>query len=319
LLDVFVRSHTRSEWLTGLATANADLTAAAVAGIVRRELGPPPVPFAFFVLGSEGRSEPTLFTDQDNALVYLDPPAAQAESCRRYFREFGERMNRLLAQTGYALCPGQVMAKNPRWNQPLSVWKHYFHDWIIQPDPQNLLDSTTFFDLRRVFGDAEPILQLQEYVRRSLEENPAFFGHLGRLCLQYKIPLGIFGKIQTDSSEPHHNRLNIKNPLRVIVNLVRLYTMAHGIDEVNTALRLRRLHERGVISTSFFQDLDYAFDFLICLQFRSQLRSLQAQKPLSHSIAMDELAGTEISTLKTIFSEINSFQSKLKHDFSISE
>jgi signal-transduction protein with cAMP-binding, CBS, and nucleotidyltransferase domain/PAS domain-containing protein len=319
LLDVFVRSHTRSEWLTGLTTANADLTAAAVASIVRRELGPPPVPFAFFVLGSEGRSEATLFTDQDNALVYLDPPAPQEESCRRYFREFGERMNRMLAQTGYALCPGQVMAKNPRWNQPLSVWKHYFHDWIIQPDPQNLLDSTTFFDLRCVFGEAEPILQLQEYIRCSLEENPAFFGHLGRLCLQYKIPLGIFGKIQTDSSEPHHNRLNIKNPLRVIVNLVRLYTMAHGIDEVNTALRLRRLHERGVISTSFFQDLDYAFDFLICLQFRSQLRSLQAQKPLSHSIAMDELAGTEISTLKTIFSEINSFQSKLKHDFSISE
>jgi CBS domain-containing protein len=120
-------------------------------------------------------------------------------------------------------------------------------------------------------------------------------------------------------SEPHQNRLNIKNPLRVIVNLVRFYAMANGIEEKNTLLRLRRLHEQGVISTSLFQDLDYAFDFLICLQFRSQIRALEAQKPLSHSIAMDELAGTEINTLKTIFSEINSFQSKLKHDFSISE
>jgi signal-transduction protein with cAMP-binding, CBS, and nucleotidyltransferase domain/PAS domain-containing protein len=319
LLDVFVRSHTRHEWLTGLTTASADMTAAALAGIARRELGPPPVPFAFFVLGSEGRSESTLFTDQDNALVYLDPPAAQAGSCRRYFQELGERLNCLLAQTGYALCPGQVMAKNPRWNQPLSVWKHNFNEWIIQPDPQNLFDSTTFFDLRRVYGDAGPILQLQGAIHLSLKENPAFFGHLARLCLQYKIPLGIFGKIQTDSSEPHQNRLNIKNPLRVIVNLVRLYAMANGIKEVNTALRIRRLHEQGVISTSFFQDIDYAFDFLICLQFRGQLRALQAQKPLSHSIAMDELAGSEINTLKTIFAEINSFQSRLKHDFSISE
>jgi signal-transduction protein with cAMP-binding, CBS, and nucleotidyltransferase domain/PAS domain-containing protein len=319
LLDVFVRSHTRSEWLTGLTTASADLTAAAVAGIVRQELGQPPVPFAFFVLGSEGRSESTLFTDQDNALVYLDPPAPQAESCRRYFLEFGERMNRMLAQTGYSLCPGQVMAKNPRWNQPLSVWKHHFNDWIVQPGPQNLLDSTTFFDLRRVYGDAEPVMQLQDSIRISLKENPAFFSHLARLCLQYKIPLGIFGKIQTDPSEPHHNRLNIKNPLRVIVNLVRLYSMANGIDELNTLLRIRRLHEQGVISTSFFQDLDYAFDFLICLQFRSQMHALETQKSLSYSIAMEELAGTEVTTLKTIFAEINSFQSKLKHDFSISE
>jgi signal-transduction protein with cAMP-binding, CBS, and nucleotidyltransferase domain/PAS domain-containing protein len=319
LLDVFVRSHSRSEWLTGLTTASADLTAVAAAGIVQRELGQPPVPFAFFVLGSEGRSESTLFTDQDNALVYLDPPASQAESCRGYFREFGERMNRMLAQTGYALCPGQVMANNPRWNQPMSVWKHYFNDWISQPGPQNLLDSTTFFDLRRVYGDAEPLLQLQKYIHRTLEENPAFFSHLAKLCLQYKIPLGLFGKIQTDPSEPHQNRLNIKNPLRIIVNLVRLYAMAHGSDELNTLLRIRRLQEKGVISASFSQDLDYAFDFLICLQFRSQMRALGSQKPLSHSIAMDELAGTEVTTLKTIFAEINSFQSKLKRDFSISE
>jgi PAS domain S-box-containing protein len=319
LLDVFVRSHARSEWLTGLTTAVADRTASAIAGMVRRELGPPPVPFAFFVLGSEGRSEPTLFTDQDNALVYLDPPAPQAEACQRYFREFAERMNRMLAQTGYTLCPGQVMANNSRWNQPLSVWMRYFSAWVRQPDPQSLLESTTFFDLRRVDGDAEPIRQLQEFTRRALKDNPAFFGHLAQVCLQYKIPLGLFGKILTDASEPEHDRVNIKNPLRVIVNLLRLYAMAHGIEETNTALRLRRLHEQGVVSNSLFRDMDYAFDFLLGLQFRSQLRALRAQKPMSHSIALDELAGTEISVLKTIFSDITSFQSRLRHDFSIPE
>ena len=83
-------------------------------------------------------------------------------------------------------------------------------------------------------------------------------------------------KIQTDDSEPHHRGVNIKNPLRIIVNLVRLYAMAHGVEEVSTELRLRRIHEQGVFSGSFFQDLDAAFDFLICLQFRSQVRSLQA-------------------------------------------
>ncbi len=319
LLDVFVRSHTHSEWLTGLTTAVADQTAIAIAAMITSELGPAPAPFAFFVLGSEGRSESTLFTDQDNALLYLDPPAAQAESCHRYFMEFGERMNRLLAQTGYAFCPGQVMAQNPRWNQPLSVWKHYFNDWLQQPDPQNLLESTTFFDWRHIHGDAGLLGQLQEHIQHTLEENPAFFNHLARLCLQYKIPLGIFGRIQTDPSEPHQNRINIKNPLRVIVNLVRLYAMANRISEMNTRLRIRRLHEREVFSSSFSQDIDYAFDFLISLQFRSQLRAYQAQKPLSHSIAMDELAGSEINAVKAIFSEIASFQSRLKHDFAVAE
>ncbi len=319
LLDVFVRSHARSEWLTGLTTANADQTAEAIAAIAGRELGSPPVPFAFFVLGSEGRSESTLFTDQDNALVYIDPPAGQAESCRRYFLEFGARMNFMLAQTGYALCPGQVMARNPLWNQPLSGWQHHFNRWILQPDPQNLLESTTFFDRRRIYGDPGPMLRMQEHVRLTLKGNPAFFSHLARQCVQYKIPLGLFGKILTDESEAHQRSVNIKNPLRVIVSLLRLYAMAHGIEEVNSGLRLRRLHEQGVFSASFFQDLDAAFDFLICLQFRGQVRSMQAQKPLSHSIPLDELAASELATLKTIFAEINSLQSKLKHDFSISE
>ncbi len=319
LLDVFVRSHARSEWLTGLTTALADRTAEAVAAIVQSELGPAPQPFAFFVLGSEGRSESTLFTDQDNALVYLDPPAAQAQASQRYFLEFAERMNRMLERTGYALCPGQVMAGNPRWNKPLTAWMRYFNEWIGQPDPQNLLESSTFLDWRRVVGAAAPLLQLGEFSKRALKENPAFFGHLARQCLQYKIPLGMFGKILPDASEAHHERINIKNPLRIIVSMVRLYAMAQGIEEKNTLLRLRRLHERGAVSTSFFRDIDYAFDFLVCMQFRSQLLALQAQKPLSHSIAMDELAGMEKNTLKAIFAEIGQFQAKLKHDFAVVE
>jgi len=319
LLAVFARSHARGEWLTALTTAVADSSAVAIAAIVSRELGAPPVPFAFFVLGSEGRSEPTLLSDQDNALVYLDPAGDQAESCRRYFREFGERMNRLLAQTGYAPCPGQVMAGNPRWNQPLAAWKRIFNEWILQPDPQNLLESATFLDLRPVCGEAGLLRELREHVRGALAENPAFFSYLARECLQYKIPLNIFGRIQTESSGESPNRITIKNPLPVIVNLVRLYALAHGIGETNTLLRLRRLREHGVFSASFFQDLDHGCDFLMGLQFRGQLRSLQARKPEDHAIALDELASAEVHALKAILADITTFQAKLKHDFSISE
>jgi CBS domain-containing protein len=319
LLAVFARSHARGEWLTSLTTAALDGSVVAVAAMVSRELGPPPAPFAFFVLGSAGRSEPTLFSDQDNALVYLDPAADSEESCRQYFRAFGERMNRLLEQTGYAPCPGQVMAGNPRWNQPLAAWKRIFNEWILQPDPQNLLESTTFLDLRPLCGEAGLLLELREHVRGALAENPAFFNYLARECLQYKIPLNIFGKIQTEPSAESPHRINIKNPLRVIVNIVRLYALAHGIGETNTLLRLRRLRERGVFSASFYQDLDHACDFLLGLQFRAQLRSLQARKPEDHAIALDELASAEVHSLKAILADITTLQAKLKHDFTIGE
>jgi signal-transduction protein with cAMP-binding, CBS, and nucleotidyltransferase domain len=319
LLAVFVNSHAHSDWLAGLATAVADRTAAAIAAMVELELGPPPAAYSFFALGSEGRSESTLYTDQDNALVYHDPPAGQLESCRRYFLEFGERMNRLLAQTGYALCPGRVMAGNPAWNRPLSEWEDQVSDWVRQPDPQNLLESTTFFDLRHVHGESSLLGRLRGHGLRILDGHPAFFAHLAGLCLRYKIPLGIFGRIQTDPGDPRGNRLNIKDPLRVMVSLVRLYALAHGIDEANTRLRLRRLLEKGVFSVAFHQDIDVAFDFLIGLQFRGQLRALRAKKPLGHSIGLDELAESEVNAVKAIFSQIHSFQSRLKHDFSVSE
>jgi signal-transduction protein with cAMP-binding, CBS, and nucleotidyltransferase domain len=319
MLDVFVSGHAHSDWLTGLATTVADHTAAAVGAMVELELGPPPAAYSFFALGSEGRSESTLYTDQDNALVFLDPPAERLETCRRYFLEFGERMNRLLAQTGYALCPGRVMAGNPAWNRPLSEWANQVADWVRQPDPQNLLESTTFFDLRHVHGDAGLFGRLREHGLRILEEHPAFFAHLAGQCLRYKIPLGIFGRIQTDPGDRHGNRLNIKDPLRVMVSLVRLYALAHGVGESNTRLRLRRLLEKGVFSAAFHQDIDVAFDVLIGLQFRGQMRALRAQKPLSHSIGLDELAESEVNAVKAIFSQIHSFQYRLKHDFSVSE
>ncbi len=312
-------SGARTELITGATTAVADETVTSLARVVETELGPAPLPFVFIVLGSEGRAEQTLLTDQDNALIFADSDVAGAAAARAYFQAFGERLNRLLAQVGYALCPGQVMAGNSVWNQPLSTWKRYFSEWIETPDPKNLLEISTFFDLRAVFGAAGLAEELGDQIRLDLKNHPAFFGHLARVCRDYKIPLGIFGKIHTETSDEHANRVNIKSPIRVIVNLVRLYTMAHQVRETNTIGRMRGLYEKGVFSRSFFADLRQDFDFLMRLQFQSQIKTYRQGRPLDHYIDLDDLSTIEVETIKTIFSQIGSFQSRLKHEFSIPE
>ncbi len=322
-LPVFVGALVTGGARTGLITR---LISSVTDGISRKlialtvtELGAPPVPFAFIALGSEGRAEQTLLTDQDNALIYRDVDGPQAVMVQDYFLRFASRMNELLARSGFALCKGGIMAGNPRWNQSLSVWKQYFSQWIAEPEPQNLLDITTFFDLRAVHGDLSLAQDLNGHIAVALKAHPAFFAHLARVCMGYKTPLGLFGKIHTESGAGHENSVNIKNATRVIVNLVRLYAMVHEIGETNTIQRMRRLYEREVFSAPFLHDLLYAFDFLHVLQFRSQAKAFRENRDMDHFVELRDLSAIEIDTLKSIFSQIGLFQSKLKQDFAIKE
>jgi PAS domain S-box-containing protein len=319
LVNAMVESGARTTSITKLITAVADAITEKLAGIVIAELGKPPVPFAFVALGSEGRSEQTLLTDQDNALIYSDNIEIGSDIVKNYFLSFGERINTLLDKVGYSLCKGGVMAQNPRWNQSLSTWKKYFTEWIVTPEPQNLLDLSIFFDIRCVYGDKSLVDELIHHINQALSQHPPFFGSLARVCMNYKIPLGIFGKIHTESSEDHGKSVNVKNPARVIVNLVRLYTMHRQIVETNTIRRLDYLYEKNVLSGSIYRDLKYAFDFLMMIQFRSQALASNAGKKMDHNVDLTNLTSIEVKTLKSIFSQIAVFQSKLKHDFGINE
>jgi len=318
ILAPLINSGCHSRWISTLTTAQADHDIVAITRLAEKELGPPPVPYALIALGSHGRKEPTLTSDQDNALIYQDPMPEQAESCQSYFRQLALRFNPMLAEIGYPLCPGGIMAQTPRWNQPLKVWKHYFDQWISVPDPKNLMETSTFFDLRIVYGENQLVAELKEHVKTSLKKHPALRNLLARECLLYKTPLGLFGKIQTDN-DPHGNHLNLKNPLRVMVNLIRLYAISFEIDESNTLLRLHDLCQKEHISQAFARSIEYSYDFLTRLQFRSQLQVIRRHEFPSASVDLTKLTDIEITTIKTIFSEINTFQSKLKHDFSISE
>jgi signal-transduction protein with cAMP-binding, CBS, and nucleotidyltransferase domain len=309
----------RTSVITSAITATSDAISAKLGQLIIEDLGSPPVPFAFIALGSEGRCEQTLLTDQDNAIIYEDAEEDRKDEVREYFANYGRKMCSLLNEIGFQYCTGNIMANNPRWNQPLSEWRRYFATWITQPEPQHLLESAIFFDFRPVFGETSLAEGLGNHVQRLLVDNPPFLGHMAREGMNYRTPLGLFGKIQTESDEEHTRGLNIKSPLRVIVNLVRLYAMKHQLSETNSIRRIQRLHEENVFSSSFYQNLLCAYDYMMVLQLRTQARAFSHGKDITNYVDLSHLSAIELNTLKDVLSQLGTFQSKVKYDFGVSE
>ena len=143
--------------------------------LLETELGVPPVPYCWLLMGSEGRREQTFKTDQDNAILYADPKNEQEKlAAEEYFKKFSQKVIDHLVECGYPLCPGEIMAINPKWCQPLSVWKGYFTRWITTPDPQELLHSTIFFDFRSGFGEEDLARELRKHLNAEAKKQDIF-------------------------------------------------------------------------------------------------------------------------------------------------
>jgi signal-transduction protein with cAMP-binding, CBS, and nucleotidyltransferase domain/PAS domain-containing protein len=313
---ILLENGAKSITVNRLITRHSNQVNDILAKRVLAELGPPPVRFALIALGSEARKEQTLITDQDNALIYDDSAAGDA-TAESYFHRFGKKMNELLNTAGYEYCKGEIMAGNPKWNQPLKVWKRYFHSWISEANPQNILNISIFFDYRTIHGDDGLTKELQASIQNSLNSTPAFFGFMAMANLAYKIPINIFGRLQTESSEDTSGTINIKNASRVLVNIIRLYAIKTNLEETNTLLRIRHLYGKGVFPWQLYTDLDYSYEFLLQTQFRHQVQAFANRVVPDHNLNLSMLSSIEINTLKTIFTTISLLQNRLKHDFSV--
>ena len=280
------------------------------------ELGPPPVPFTFMIMGSEGRQEQTLKTDQDNAIVYQDPqPEIQAE-VQRYFKKFGTMACTLLNQVGYDFCTGEVMAMNPQWCQPLTRWKAYFSDWIHAAEAEDLLQASIFFDFRHGFGDESLVAALRQHLVRSLEGWSGFFRHMTENALHFKPPLGFFRNFVVESKGRHRNAFDIKSAMTPIVDFARVYALKNGLKETNTLERLNQLRLMRVLTFQEYEELEKAYSFLMQLRFVRQITAVmdEGQKPDNY-INPNKLTHIEQTMLKEIFKRVEKFQAKMNFDF----
>lgn len=264
--------------------------------LAEKKFGPPPTPFAWIVFGSEGRSEQVLLTDQDNALVYL----ADTPEAKRYFASLAQYVINGLIQAGFPPCAGGYMATN--WHYPLEHWIRLFKGWVQSPQPQALLEAAIFFDFRVVHGtlSLDPI---EEIIVESGEYD-LFLAHLARAALNFRPPLGFFGRIRQKDG-----LVDLKEGgIAPIVGLARVYALEAGSKSRSTIDRLEDAAHAGSLSQEGAENLAETFRFLQWLRLRGQLDELNSKRTPDNKIRLEQLSHLEKRYLKDAFLAIHEIQ-----------
>ena len=315
LIQNMLNSGAKAKTVTRLISSISDAILEKLVAFALDELGPAPAEFVFLIVGSEGRNEQTLKTDQDNAIIYADVGKSESRAAKAYFLEFGERVCTWLDQAGYDFCKGDVMAQNPKWCQPLSMWKRYFYSWIRVSTPKDLMQSNIFFDLRGGCGNIGLVDELRLFLFESLEGWTRFFRDLTVNALGFKPPLGFFRNFVVESKGEHRHKLDIKKSMTPIVDIARIYALNNNISETNTQERLYRLYLEKVLNEETYNDLDHAYGYLMHQRLSCQIKSILAGEKPDNYIDPNKLSRMDQTMLKEIFKRIERMQTKLSLDF----
>ncbi len=317
LIKTLINCGAKPENITKLISKISDLISEKIITFAIEELGPPPVDFAFIVLGSEGRSEQTLVTDQDNAIIYEDIKEAEKEETEAYFLSLGEKVCKNLNQAGYSLCTGEIMAMNPKWCQPVSSWENYFHCWITETTEQNLLNVRIFFDFRNLFGTRKLTEELRQYIASMLQKNQLFFITFAQEALHYKPPINFFGKIVVGSSDENPEAFNIKSAMKLLSNFARIYSLEYNISETNTLVRIKKLYELGAIKESTYKETTEVYNYLMQSRLKHQIIMMDSNLPPNNFIDPKTITDIELAMLKRALSHLAEIQAKISSHFKV--
>lgn len=276
-----------------------------------------PVRFAFIALGSEGRKEQTLKTDQDNAIIFEDVHESRRAEVQQYFLKLGQLISDELNEAGFSYCKGNFMASNPKWCQPLSQWKAYYKDWIGSARGEDLLNAIIFFDARNIYGDGELLEDLRIEVAEQLNQAPGFFYlSLAKSTLSNRPPLNVFTGFQLVQKEEKKKVLDLKVAMRIIIDFARIYSLKHQIRQTNTGARLKALRDKAILSEADFNELFQAYYYMMQLRLRNQVRQINQWKEApSNYLSPKSITQVERVALKEVFKIIKKFQSRLSIDF----
>ncbi|WP_282936710.1 DUF294 nucleotidyltransferase-like domain-containing protein [Paenibacillus sp. RC67] len=229
-----------------------------------------PVPYALCLFGSGGRGEQTLWSDQDNGLIYEDSveheTRAKADS---YFIILSARISEMLQQLGYPLCSGGVICTNDRWRKPWSEYRSMLHEWLQAPNWEHMRYLLIMADMRAVHGDSTLVARLMQELTSYIDDNPVILEHLLHNTLHHKISLGVFGQLIKERYGEEAGGVDIKYGAYIpIVNGIRLLGIEAGIKATSTEGRIAALLEAGVVEE------EIAHDWLEALSIALKLRSL---------------------------------------------
>ena len=267
--------------------------------------------FAWIALGSEGRSEQTIATDQDNALVFSD---TEPESQRAIYLCFANEVNLALDACGYPLCKGNIMASNPKLCLSQREWLIRFARWIEQGNPQDLLNASIFFDFRALAGNSDLLIPLQDYVRTKAAATPRFVKLLADNSLNASVPLNWFGAIEATEIDGQKT-INLKlQGTAIIVDVARIYSLAHGIEVTNTRERLAAVGRALNIPESESAAWITAFEFLQTQRLAVQIGEAGVTGN-PNVVDIDKLNSVDRSILKEALLKARSLQQLLQLDY----
>ncbi|MFH7015072.1 DUF294 nucleotidyltransferase-like domain-containing protein [Flavobacterium sp. FlaQc-47] len=277
---------------------------------------PPPVKFAWLALGSQGRSEQMLHTDQDNAIVYENVSDVFRDETRVYFLKFATLVNKGLFEIGYDYCPAEMMASNPKWCMSVEDWKSQVHYWITNPGKNEVLLSFIFFDYKLTFGDAALVDELSESIFENVKANPVFYVHLVSGALQSPSPTGFFRQFLVEQDGANKDNFDIKRrALMPLTDAARVLILSHSVKSIsNTAERFEKLAELEPTNRELYLSCSYSFKAL--LKFRTKQGLLHNDS--GQFIALESLSKMEKIKLKRTFKTIKELQELISVRFNIS-
>ena len=270
----------------------------------------------WIALGSEGRFEQTLSTDQDNGIIFS--AGADAQVRRTGLLAHADRVNEALARCGFPLCKGNIMARNPQWCLTTSEWQQTFERWMNCGDPEALLNANIFFDLRPIAGNADFALELRQWLLQRTRTNSRFLHQMAGNAMRQKVPLGLLHDFVTDRRPGHEHTLDLKtNGTTLFVDAARIYSLALGVDATNTEARLAALAPLKGVPSAEVGAWSEAFRFLQLLRLRHQQSLSGEQADLANFIDPDELNALERRVLKEALKQARLLQSRLAMDYGV--
>jgi CBS domain-containing protein len=271
--------------------------------------GAPPAPYCWLAMGSEGRQEQTLCTDQDNALVYADVSEADDASVQRWFLEFSKRVVDALERFGIPKCRGGIMASTPQWCQALSHWQRMFAGWISDPTPESLRMASIFFDFRGITTDFDGARKLKNALTRMAAGKKHFARVLAKNALNNRPPLGFLRQFVVEKSGEHNNGLNLKlRGLTPVVDVARVLALELGVPSTNTIERLKAATKKKVLRPDFFAAIDDAYDYINFIRIDHHLKARRAGTQMNNFVDPALLNPMERKVLKESFTVISQLQ-----------
>ena len=267
------------------------------------------------VMGSEGRAEQILRTDQDNALIISDDCSISEEKLREFTHLFTET----LVDFGFPRCEGNIMVSNPYWCRKQSDFKELIYEWVNSPSGDNFMNIAIFYDALCVSGDIEIIKELKNYLFKISSNSQSFYTNFAKIINSFDVPLGFFdGFVFNSKDEKHKDEIDIKRGgIFIIVQGIRSLSIQNRVLNTNTIKRINSLKELKVLDDESAKELIMAFNILNSLKLKASLEKLDKKEKIDNFVNPNRLTIMEKDLLKESFKIVNKLKKRLENHFKL--